>query len=91
MEASLHLNQPLMSQRIGHQYQDALRALSMNLLGEYQACLDGFPKTDFIGKKHPRSEAVPDACRDVNLMREECCSCSQQASQSKTCTGRLML
>ena len=50
MEASLHLDQPLMSQRIGYQYQNAMRALSTNLLGEYQARLDGFSKADFVGK-----------------------------------------
>ena len=56
-----------MRQRIGHQYQDAMRALSMNLLGEYQARLDGFSKADFVGE-YPGSESISDACRDVNLM-----------------------
>ena len=85
IEATQHLDQPLVDQRIGQDDQHTLHALCQDKAVQDQPGLDGLTQSHFIRQQHPRGVAPGDLVRDVKLMIDQTGAAAGQALQGRLC------
>ena len=91
MKSSLHLNQPLVCQRLRHQNQHRLCSLSMQLLIQNKPCFNRLAEPHFVGQQHAWRKPTAYTGSHVKLMGEQSGARSKQSSEAKALTGGRML
>ena len=83
VEASPHLDQPLVEQRLGRDHQHPLRSARQQHPMQDQSGLDGLAEPDLVGQEHARGIASGHLGRNLELMRDQPDPCADQAPRRR--------
>ena len=83
IEATAHLDQPLMLQVLRYDDQHATDAAGLQLAMQDQAGFDGFAQTHFVSQQHAWRHAVGNVAGDMQLMADRLGAYSGQAKQRR--------
>ena len=83
IEASTHLDQPLVLQVFRDYDQYTVGAATEQLAVDHQTGFDGFAQTHFVGQQNPRGDAVSDFAGDMQLVRNRLRTYATQAPQRR--------